>query len=189
MEFKTFFTAAAMAIGLSSAPSFAATLNVDGSGQLTGASGVNVGGTLYDVTFVDGTCTALFDGCDDVSDFTFTTRSDALAASQALLDFVFIGDFDSVPNATFGVAVPLGAAWTPYGFDSSMFTFAYAINSASTDSFGSGQNDVDFNTGSSDQDVFADWTVATVPIPAGGMLLLSALGGIAALRRRLKSTV
>lgn len=111
MDFKTLFTAAAMAIGLSSAPSFAATLIVDGSGQLRGAAGVDVGGTLYDVTFREGTCTALFDGCDDPSDFTFTTLTDAQAASQALLNQVFIdgpaGNFVS-PSLTFGIS-PLSA--------------------------------------------------------------------------------
>ena len=90
MDFKTFFTAAAMAIGLWSTPSFAATLNVDGSGQKRGAAGVDVGGTLYDVTFRDVTCIALFDGCDEASDFTFATQGDARVASQALLDRVFV---------------------------------------------------------------------------------------------------
>ena len=72
-------------------------LNVDGSGQLIGAQNVDVGGTLYDVEFVDGTCIALFDACDDLSDFTFTTAAAAHLASTALLDQVFIGAFDDFP--------------------------------------------------------------------------------------------
>ena len=101
----------------------AATLLVNGSGILTGATGVDVDGTLYDVEFVDGTCVALFDGCDSVTDFTFSSEADALAASQALLDQVFLdtaqGDFDADPgltsgciNTTFGVC----EVWTPFGF-------------------------------------------------------------------------
>ena len=39
----------------------AAVLIVDG-GQLVGATGVNVNGALYDVSFMDGTCFALY-GC------------------------------------------------------------------------------------------------------------------------------
>ena len=100
----------------------AATLIVNDSGILTGATGVNVGGTLYDVTFVDGTCIALFEGCDSVNDFDFTTEADAVAASQALLDQIFLdaaqGEFDSDPgltsgcvNTTFGVC----EVWTPFG--------------------------------------------------------------------------
>jgi len=32
-------------------------------GELVGATNVNVGGTLYDVQFVEGTCVDLYDGC------------------------------------------------------------------------------------------------------------------------------
>ena len=158
---------------------------------------MNVGGTLYDVTFVDGTCTALFDGCDEASDFTFTTQTDADAASQALLDFVFVdvpglGSFDSAPEFTFGITSnTAGFVFTPYNHEPGLpflSTFA-AVNKVSGDftaPVALGKLDDTFANPST---VFADWTVATVPIPAGGMLLLSALGGIAALRRRVKSTV
>ena len=77
------------ALTLMSAGAGAATLNVVG-GQLVGASGVDVDGTLYDVEFVDGTCVDLFNGCDESSDFMFTTEAAALMASQALLDQVLI---------------------------------------------------------------------------------------------------
>ena len=84
----------------------AATLLVNGSGLLTGATGVNVEGTLYDVEFVDGTCVALFTGCDSVTDFTFITQAAADNASQALLDQVLLdtglGAFDSNATLTFG---------------------------------------------------------------------------------------
>ncbi len=82
----------------------AATLNVSG-GQLLGASGVIVDGISYDVEFLDGTCIALYNGCDEVSDFTFQTEAAALLAAQALLDQVFldgIGFFDSAPELTNG---------------------------------------------------------------------------------------
>jgi hypothetical protein len=96
----------------------AATLLVNGSGILTGATDVNVGGTLYDVEFVDGTCVALFDGCDSANDFDFSTEADALAASQALLDQVFVntaqGSFDSDPSLTFGCSSTCFAS-TPFG--------------------------------------------------------------------------
>ena len=54
-------------------------------GELLGATGVNVGGTVYDVQFVEGTCVDLYGGCDDLSDFTFTNLADALLAGQARL--------------------------------------------------------------------------------------------------------
>ena len=88
----------------------AATLNVV-SGQLMGASGVDVGGTLYDVEFVDGTCIDLFTGCDDVSDFTFPNAADASLAAQALIDSVFLdlpsGNFASSPALTNGCTLPV----------------------------------------------------------------------------------
>lgn len=84
----------------------AAILEVDGSGELTGARDVDIGGDLFDVEFVDTSCSAAFDGCDASSDFAFTSESDALAAAQALLDQVFVdstsGSFDSLAASTFG---------------------------------------------------------------------------------------
>jgi hypothetical protein len=109
----------------------AATLLVNASGILTGATGVNVGGTLYDVEFVDGTCAAVFDGCDGFDDFAFGVAGsvivvpDPLAArdaSEALLSQVFLntalGDFDSQPALTFGCGLEFAACdvLTPYGF-------------------------------------------------------------------------
>jgi hypothetical protein len=96
----------------------AATLNVVG-GQLLGASGVDVGGTLYNVEFIKGSCIALYDGCDSPDDFIFNTESAALLASQALLDQVFIdgvsGNFDSVPPLTVGCENANRCdAFTPY---------------------------------------------------------------------------
>jgi hypothetical protein len=81
-------------------------LQVDGTGKLTGATGVDIGGTLYDVEFLDGTCIALFSGCDAPGDFTFNHEAGALAASTALLTQVFLdvlaGNFDTNPGLTRG---------------------------------------------------------------------------------------
>ncbi len=43
------------------APSTAATLTVT-DGKLAGATGVAVSGSLYDVSFIDGSCADLFSG-------------------------------------------------------------------------------------------------------------------------------
>jgi hypothetical protein len=84
----------------------AATLNVVG-GQLVGAFDVEVAGTLYDVEFVEGTCIALFSGCDEISDTPFASvASGSTLAAQALLDQVFVdgiaGTFDTDPELTAG---------------------------------------------------------------------------------------
>jgi len=83
----------------------AATLDVVG-GQLVGAPAVDVDGALYNVKFLDGTCIAVFNGCDSNSDFTFQTLASANLAAQALLDQVLVdgapGAFDTDPELTNG---------------------------------------------------------------------------------------
>lgn len=84
-----------------------ATLKVDQDGTLIGASGVDVNGTLYNVSFQDGSCFILFNGCDDNTDFTFGGNKElGVIASQALIDQVLLdsdeGDFDSVSRLTNG---------------------------------------------------------------------------------------
>lgn len=99
----------------------ALTWQVDADQKLIGATGVDVGGVSYDVTFGDGDCAALFNGCDATSDFTFQTQAEATAASQALLDSVFVsaGDLSNAslqyglfPGLTFGCA-----STSPFGSD------------------------------------------------------------------------
>jgi hypothetical protein len=86
-------------------PTQAAVLQVNGSGILTGAKGVQVGTQFYDVQFVSGACTDLFSPCAVGQQFLFG-HTGATLASQALFDQVFIdgpaGNFDSNPGLTFG---------------------------------------------------------------------------------------
>ena len=96
------------------------TLLVDGvTGKLLGADGVDVGGTLYDVRLIDGTCISVFSRCESVSAFPFANQSQAFAAATALLDQVFLdgalGNFDSNPALTNGCTSPTVCdALTPY---------------------------------------------------------------------------
>jgi hypothetical protein len=111
-----------------------ATLIIDGGGQVVGATGVIVGGSSYDVEFLEGTCVALYNGCDEASDFTFTTESAATLASQALLDQVFLdgglGNFDTDVDLTFGCtgSTPHCDAITPFAVGGSFVTFGTAKN-------------------------------------------------------------
>jgi hypothetical protein len=96
--------------------------NVDGAGRLTGASGVDVNGSRYTVTFLDGTCFAVFDGCDELTDLPFNDFPSAEAASLALLDQVFLnnalGAFDHEPERTFGcLNTALCQVVTPFFLD------------------------------------------------------------------------
>jgi hypothetical protein len=160
-------------------------LQVEG-GVLTGARGVSVNGELYDVEFRDGTCIELFSGCDSLSDFTFTD-SRAIAASQALLDQVFVdgvlGNFDSMPALTRGCGDNTGqgfcAVFTPVdplvnnvlAQNSSievgdLVRFAFTLPSEDLRIY--------------DTTVYAVWTVHTPAIPEASTAALL-ISGIAAL--------
>lgn len=173
-------------------------LNVDASGILTGASGVLVSGSVYDVTFDDGTCEALFSGCDSVDDFEFTSEAAATAAANALLDQVFVGDFDTNAAKTRGCPqggdlgdVNLCTAMTPFGF---LFlgrpTYMGALN------YGAGVDSVELIGTSTTADtsggrlgpyyVWAKWSAqpdVNVPLP-GTMLLFCLSLSLLRLSRR-----
>ena len=97
---------ATCALAFSAQASAAPVLQINSSGILTGAKGVEVLGKSYDVTFADGTCNDLFTGCDAASDFTFSSQVEARAAGEALLAQVFVDvglyQFDSVTDKIFG---------------------------------------------------------------------------------------
>lgn len=108
-----FLTCAAVALLGMAIEVWAAVLIVDGSGQLTGARNVNIGDSLFDVEFVDGTCIDLFNGCDElIDDFDFNplTEPYAALAPQALLGQVLLdtpeGMFDSLSQLIFGCFDP-----------------------------------------------------------------------------------
>ena len=66
-------------------------------GVVTGATGLDVNGTFYDVVLMDGTCAALFTGCNNASDFDFSGFVAADPAATALA-----GLFTSPPYTIFG---------------------------------------------------------------------------------------
>lgn len=76
------------------------------NGLLHGAQEIQVGSQLLDVSFQEGTCIGLFDGCDETSDFFFSDITTAHDANLALLNQVFVdtaaGLFDSIQTLTFG---------------------------------------------------------------------------------------
>ena len=195
---KKEITGAVIAFGLSTVPVFAATLNVVDN-QLVGASGVNLGGELFSVEFVDASCVDVFNGCDAVSNFDFQTSKDATAASQALLDQVFTDSNSERLNdpLTFvngiedSALAQFATPWTLPGVSindeatvgASVLEFR---GDFLTDEIGDFLRSV--SGGADDESgVFAVWSadsITPVPLPAGGALLLTGLGAFVALRRR-----
>lgn len=179
---------------------------MDSTGQLTGATDISVNGLLYDVEFIDGTCIDLYNGCDNsLLDFPFHSISSANAASQALLDQVFIDDstslFDSNSSLTRG-CIPNNfgqcSVYTPYAFDTSRVAVSVATN-YSFSSFLPGlidhtratsvgrAEDLSTNRDSSFT-VFAVWTphipVTPITLPGTLILLVSGILGMMTLKRR-----
>lgn len=169
--------------------SYAAVLQVDANGFLTGATGVDVGGSIYDVTFNAGTCIPVYTGCNVTVDHIFPTATDAVTASQALLDQVFVdgsaGNFDSSPWMTRGCgpsSVTYCEAAAPYAL-SGLGNLAVAV----AHNHQSNNGDLAVATlasplsysGSSNYVTWAVWTPsAPVPVPASVLLLLSGCAGI-----------
>jgi hypothetical protein len=145
---------------------------VVGGGQQQGATDLNVGGTLYDVQFLEGTCIELYDGCDDLSDFTFTTLADALLAARALQDQVVLdgvaGNFDTVPSLTAGCSGALCGTAFPYGLpNATQVSVVSAVSQAveATDFFGAGTTERTFDSSTG---TFHTLTTYAVWTPASG---------------------
>lgn len=183
---KRIFSGAVALATMLASPAAAATLITNGSGQLTGATGVIVNGVTYDVEFLDDRCTTIFGGCDSVSDFDFQNAGDATAAAQALLDQVFTGQFDSDYSLTFGCPGVIGItisceALVP--FQTPFIFFPAFAMAAVNGNLSDGTTDVtfdpidDLSDGGDDRfRVFAKFTPATASVPEPSTWALLLLG-------------
>jgi len=123
MNFKFLKTALTSAILLVSSFVNAGIIYDVQNGTLMGASGIEINGEIYSVSFVDGSCETAYVGCDS-NLFDFTTVGTAEMAFNALIDQVFLDavsvngviyNFDTNFNLTNGCAYSgLCEIWVPY---------------------------------------------------------------------------
>ena len=178
--------AAIAALFVPAAASASATLLVNGSGQLVGATGVNIGGALYNVAFeecefgVSASCNPFF-----------TTDAAAQLAAQALLDQVLIdsaaGSFDSDPTKIFGCGNPafciVAVPYTLLNDTEGAYNFPAAGDSVSNTPFY--WNGFTHGSAQLDYAVFARFSA--VPEASTWAMMLLGFAGIGfASRRRLR---
>lgn len=185
----------------------AATLVID-NGVLTGAQNIDVGGTFYDVEFKDNG--DLYDIFGSSPAWDVQSYYEALAFSRGLMEQVFLdgaqGAFDSNPSLIAGCEATTTSACiavTPFRFsqfgqeinNANLFFASQAINyNSAFDSAGVSPTIDGFrNTAMSattpftdySGGVFADWSPsAAVPLPATAWLFVSALIGLAGIKRK-----
>jgi len=165
--------------------------------QLLGAQNVHVLGKSYDVEFLQPYCDFRASCGYDLDFLTFHTESEARAASQALLDQVFLDvgplTFDSNPELTNGCNYYAA-------FQCSVVTlFEIAIfEYLPTAILGVAAVNMGIDTGPEDARLagaeygygdygYAKWSPSPVPVPAAIWLFGSALIGLVGFSRRRKA--
>jgi len=196
MQFRSIVASSLMFLLGSFGPAVAATLTP------TGATGIELSGAFYDVTFVDGSCAEVFDGCNN-SNFFFSSTDETRAATLALFDLFnspgneALTDNPELINGCESVhscSIHTGWFTTVFQTDGLQRVFGsyltvYDETNLLMDHVWDGYEIALGNGSSSVHAVWSVASVAAVPLPAGLVLLLTSLGGLALVKSRKHTTV
>lgn len=160
---KALAAVSVLALGVFNAQA-APTLIVEG-GVLQGADNVMVDGVAYDVRFVDGSCFALYEGCNSAGDFVFDTKKEAAAATAALLRDVLVdgaaGNFDSDPSLVAGCDASRCNIFSAYGINRSRALLSTASNTERRDRVSSSRVSASRDTTANARGTYAVWSLRT----------------------------
>ncbi|MBL4631150.1 MAG: PEP-CTERM sorting domain-containing protein [Paraglaciecola sp.] len=163
-------------------------LIIDSTGIVTGAEDVLVGDSFYNVVFVDGTCIEIFEGCDDISDFTVSNI--AVSANSALAalfkesvesNLITYSDVTGCVSS-FNVCNVLTFLEFPVGYYNTARVISFSVgNDIARESNINITSDITGQAGRTS--VYAKWTLVTVTEPT--TLAIFALGLIGLASRQL----
>lgn len=154
---------------------------VNVNGILTGAKNVDVGGKLFDVAFVDGTCIDVFSGCDSNEDFAIR------GSFGALLDQVFvdtpIGNFGSHPGLISGCGdLEICFLLVPIGLGDEFHRFLVFVDSLCIPGGGCGEGgatNIETDYSQDPQQTWAVWSPSQNEVDSPGTMLCLGIGRLA----------
>lgn len=175
---KSILACLSFVVWLTLASISASAATVNGSGVI----GLSVGGTVYNVSFQDGTCTELFDGCDEQSDFPFARGQQADDAAEALHSAILGSAFANTPMAFVGCEVSdfctILTFTRPKSSDVNLTAFGVDITQMGSSFSGEFCNCFTEDFALTDEVTIATWEIASVPLPAASWMLIAGVGGL-----------